>query len=217
MKKGKPSGTNLWSALLLLIGVGVLNGVNAQPTDAKIKRDLMSPKTVSITLGKPGKVEWSSTYKKYVWTRNFTVKLKTDDPAIFLIVKGYASYDVIGGRYAFWRTFTSSNSYEGLPDPTNADLQGLIAKLGMQTFIREYYLNKVIGRVESFTLSDEPKYEWHTLNSVSFNAVAIYTARTNDVGGRERVAHTFRVRLYRDNPKAEWRNAHSSDLEKTPL
>jgi len=217
MTKRRPGRSTFLLTLLILLGAGVLNSVSAQPTDAQIKRDLTSPKTVSITLGKPGKIEWSSTYKKYVWTRNFTVKLKTDDPAVFLIVKGYASYDVVGRRYAFWRTFTSSNSYEGLPDPTNSDLQALIAKLGMQAFIREYYLNQVIGRVESFTLAAEPKYEWHTPNSVSFNAIAIYTAKTNDVGGRERVAHKFRVRLYRDNPKAAWKDAHSSDGEKTIL
>lgn len=217
MRTGKPGNSNLLAAVLLLIGAGFLNAVSAQPTDAQIKKDLTSPKTVSITLGKPGKLEWSSTYKKYVWTRNFTVKLRTDDPTIFLIVKGYASYDVVGGRYAYWRTFTSSNSYEGLPDPTNGDLQALVTKLGMQQFIREYYLSRIIGKIESFTLAAEPKYEWHTLNSVSFNAVAIYTAKTNDVGGRERVAQTFRVRLYRDSPKAEWKNALSSELEKTPL
>lgn len=205
------------AALTVLFGLGVVNRVAAQPGDAQIKKDLTSPKTVSITLGRPGKIEWSSTYKKYVWSRNFTAKLKTEDPTIFLIVKGYASYDVVGGRYVFWKTFTSSNSYEGLPDPTNNDLQALIAKLGMQTFIREYYLSRVIGKVESFTLAAEPKYEWHTLNSVSFNAVAIYTAKTNDIGGRERVAQTFRVRLYRDSPKSEWRNAISTELEKTVL
>ena len=205
------------ATLMVLFGLGVVNRVAAQPGDAQIKKDLTGPKTVSITLGKPGKIEWSSTYKKYVWSRNFTAKLKTDDPTIFLIVKGYASYDVVGGRYVFWKTFTSSNSYEGLPDPTNSDLQALIAKLGIQAFIREYYLNRVIGKVESFTLAAEPKYEWHTLNSVSFNAVAIYTAKTNDVGGQERVAQTFRVRLYRDSPKSDWRNAISSELEQTVL
>lgn len=204
------------AALIVLFGL-VVNRVSAQPGDAQIKKDLTNPKTVSITLGKPGKVEWSGTYKKYVWSRNFTVKLKTDDPDIFLIVKNYASYDVFGGRYVFWRTFTSSNSYEGLPDPTNSDLQALIVKLGLQTFIREYHQSRVIGKVESFTLAAEPKYEWHNRNSVSFDAIAIYTARTNDVGGRERVAQTFRVRLYRDSPKSEWRNAISSEVEKKLL
>ena len=45
-----------------------------------------------------------------------------------------------------------------------------------------------------------------TPNSVSFNVVAVYTFRTNDVGGKERGARTFNIRLYRDNTKSEWKN-----------
>jgi len=105
--------SNLIAAVMLMTAVGFASAVSAQPTDAQIKKDLTGPKTVSVVLGKPGTREWSSTYKKYVWNRNFTAKLKTEDPRIFVIVKGYASYDIIGGRFAFWRTFTTSNSYEG--------------------------------------------------------------------------------------------------------
>ena len=104
--------SNLIGAVMLIAGVGFVSAVSAQPTDAQIKRDLTGPRTVSVVLGKPGTREWSSTYKKYVWNRNFTAKLRTEDPRLFVIVKGYASYDIIGRRFAFWRTFTTSNSYE---------------------------------------------------------------------------------------------------------
>lgn len=59
-----------------------------------------------MTLGGAGTVEWSKTYKKYIRTRDFTAKLKTDTSGEFLIVKGCAAYDVIGKWYVFWRTFT---------------------------------------------------------------------------------------------------------------
>jgi hypothetical protein len=172
---------------------------------------LTHAKTVSVALGKPGKIEWSKTYKKYVWTRNFTAKLKTDDPDILVIVKGYASYDVMGGRYVFWRTFTTSNSYEGIPDPTAADVQALISKFGLEQFMGQYHFNHVIGKVESIGLAAEPKYVWHTPNSVTFNVVAVYTEKTNDIGGRERVARTFEIRLYRDGVKAPWKSLLSTD------
>ena len=103
---------------LVFLSVGFANQATAQVPDAQLKKDLTGAKTVSVTLGKPGKIEWLRTYKKYAWTRDFTAKLKTEEPAIFVIVKGYAAYDVLGGRYVFWRTFTTSNSYEGIPDPT---------------------------------------------------------------------------------------------------
>jgi hypothetical protein len=202
---------------VLSVLLALAQAVSAQPSDAEITKQLTHAKTVSVTLGKPGKVEWSSTYKKYVWTRNFNARLKTDDPGIFVIVKGYASYNVMGGRYVFWRTFITSNSYEGIPDPSVADVQALIRKFGVEQFIGNYYFNHVIGQIESIGLADEPKYEWHTPNSVSFNVIAVYTERTNDIGGKERLARTFRIRLYRDSPKVEWRNLMSTPEDKRVL
>ena len=203
--------SNLLAAVLLLVGAGFVSAVSAQPSDAQIKKDLTGAKTVSVTLGKPGKIEWSKTYKKYVWTRSFTAKVKSDEPGIFVMVKGYASYDVMGGRYVYWRSFTSSNIYEGLPDPTAADVQALISKFGAEQFMGNYHFNHVIGRVESLGLAAEPKYTWHTPNSVSFNTVAEYTEKTNDIGGRQRIARTLEIRLYRDSVKAPWKNLISTD------
>jgi len=201
--KGK-LGFQVLGALVFCF-VGLTGAASAQPTDAELKKQLTHAKTVSVTLGKPGTREWSSTYKKYVWNRHFTAKLKTDDPDIFVIVKGYASYDLIGGRHVFWRTFTSSNTYEGLPNPSAADVQGLITKFGVDKFMGSYF-DRVIGKVESIGLAAEPEFEWHTVNSLSLNFIAVYTERTNDVGGKERISRTSRVRLYRDSPKAEWKS-----------
>lgn len=125
----------------------------AQPSDAQIRKDVMGPKTASLTLGSAGKVEWSTTYKKYVWNRNFVAKVKTDDPKVFIEVKGYASYDVMGGRYVFWRTFTSGNSYAGMKNLTASELQTLINKFGAKGFMDASQYSKLVGEVESITLS----------------------------------------------------------------
>ncbi len=176
----------------------------AQPTDAQIKKDVMGPKTASLLLGGPGKIEWSSTYKKYVWSRNFTAKVKTDDPAVFVTVKGYASYDVMAGRYVYWKSFTSSNSYEGLPNLSASDVQAVIKKFGVKEVMGNYAYSQMVGDVESMGLSKDPKFEWHTPISVSFNVVAVYAQKGSH--GEE----TFRVRLYRDDPKAEWKKIGST-------
>ena len=201
------------AGILFLLGVGFIGEVFAQPADAQIKKDLTGAKTVSVTLGKAGTREWSSTYKKFIWTRSFTAKVKTDDPEIFVIVKGYAAYDIVGGRYAFWRSFTTSNSYEGIPDPTAADVERLLNKFGTEKFLGNYYFNRIVGKLESIGLSDAPEFEWHTPMSVSFNVTAIYTEKINDVGGRERVARSFRIRLYADQPKGEWLRIMSTPKE----
>ena len=161
--------------VIAIIGLVLVLTDNAfgQPSDAHIKKDLTGAKTVSVSLGKPGKVEWSKTYKKFVWTRDFTAQVKADDPEIFLLVKGYAAYDVMGGKYVFWRSFTTSNSYEGIADPTASDVEALIGKFGAEKFMGNYYFNSVVGKIESIKLADELKFEWHTPNSVSFNVVAV--------------------------------------------
>jgi hypothetical protein len=202
----KITRSTFFAKVAFLVSTIFLSSVDAsaQPTDAQIIKDLTHAKTVKVTLGKPGKIEWFKTYSKWAWSRNFESKLKTDDPEVFVIVKGYIVYDVMAGKYVKWRTFTTSNSYDGIPDPTAADVQSLISKFGVEQFMGNYYFNRVIGKVESIGLATEPKFEWHTPNSVSFNVRAVYTERTNDIGGKERLARLFRIRLYRDTTKGDW-------------
>lgn len=190
----------------------------AQPTEKQIRQDAAGPRVVSMTFGRPGKREWSSTYRKYIWTRGYTAKLKTDTPGVFVIVTGSVAYDIYGSKFTFWRTFTTSNTYEGISNPTAADVQAIIAKFGLSQVMRPYHFNNIVGEMESIGLSNEPKFEWHTPMSVSFNIDAVYTEKTNAVGGTMRGKRTFRVRLYSDTPKGEWKSMiSSSPLGMQPL
>lgn len=207
----KNIGLTLVTVFLFILGGAGQSA--AQPADAQIKKDLTGAKTVSVTLGKAGTKEWSSSYKKFIWTRPFTARVKTDDPEIFVIVKGYAAYDIVGGQYRFWRSFVTSNNYEGLPDPTESDVRELLEKFGAEQFMGSGYYNRVIGRIESLKLAPEPNFQWHNPNSVSFRVVAVYTERLNDVGGKEKVARSFEIRLYRDNLKSAWKNLNSTPRE----
>ena len=214
---------SIFDILSLAFLVLVLNaGASfAQPTDAQLKKVLTSPRTVSVTLNGLGKIEWSSTYKKYVWSRYFTAKLRTDTAGEFLIVKGYASYDVMGGRYVFWRTFTSSNSYEGKKNVTASEINQALETAELRNF---NYNGAVIGEYETMKLAAAPDWEWHTLNSVSFNVVAVFRRDALGRYGNEayysppagfravdRVEAFLRIRLYRDGAKLPWRGVHVSD------
>lgn len=204
-------------SIVLFLGSAAAATANAQPTDAQIKRQLSGPKTISVTLGGPGKREWSTSYKKYIWSRSFTAKERTGDPKVNIIIRGSAAYDIVGGRYQFWRTFISTNEFEGIPNPTAKDVRDLIEKFGVQRFMGNAYHSRVIGEVESIGLSEEPRFTWHTVNSVSFNVIAVYRERTNDIGGNERVSQVFEIRLYRNNVSAEWHNMISSARDRTVL
>jgi hypothetical protein len=205
---------------IAIVGSALIFSANAlgQPTDAQIKKSISGVKTVSVTLGNPGTVEWSSTYKKYMWTRNFTAKVKTDTAGEFVIVKGYAAYDVIGGKYVYWRTFTSSNSYEGKKNPTNAEINEVLKTAETREFDRT---NSIIGEFESFKMSDDPMWEWHSPTSVSFNAIGIFNIvyRGGSYGGEatqnlsagmtivDKVEAIWRIRLYRADEKSPWNKA----------
>ncbi len=202
------------SIAAIVFGISVFQTF-AQPSEAKIKKDVMGPKTVSLTLGGPGTIEWSSTYKKYVWSRNFTAKVKTDTPGEFLIVKGYASYDIMGGRYVYWRTFTSSNSYAGKKNPSISEINQAIATAEVQEFDR---IRDVIGEYESLKIAADPNWEWHTANSVSFNVVAVYRVinRGKHYGDEaqhqraqgyitvDKIESLMRLRIYRNDEKSPW-------------
>lgn len=185
------------------------------PSDAQLTKQLTAAKTVSVTLGKPGKIEWSSTYKKYMWTRSFTAKLKTETPDIFVIVKGYAAFDVVGSRYTFWRTFTTSNNYEGIANPTEAEIFALIQKVGWQRLMDGHY-QSVAGEVESIKLADEPEWVWHTPNSVSLNLelVCQFVVSYTDV---EKQKVVYNVRFYRDDVKEPWKNLLTMQTKRTTL
>ncbi|HRA41961.1 MAG TPA: hypothetical protein PK108_15580 [Pyrinomonadaceae bacterium] len=200
--------------VVLMMSLGALASMG-QPSVAQLKKDLMGPKTVSITFGAPGTVAWSSTYKKYTWTRNFKAKVRTDTPGEFIIVEGYAAYDVVGGRYRFWRSFTSSNTYEGKSNPTIAEINQAFQTAQISEFNNG---NSIIGEYESLRLAPDPDWEWHAPNSVSFNVVGVFRAiyfdgsyngepmHSSPSGYKavDRIEAVRRIRLYRDGPNLPW-------------
>jgi len=106
--------------VLVLLGIGFFTEAAAQPSDAQIKKDLTGAKTVSVSLGKRGAIEWSKTYKKYVWTRNFTAKVKTDASSARLNQSGWQPSQSFNGTR---RTRFRSTSSPFLPkgQTTSAD------------------------------------------------------------------------------------------------
>lgn len=220
--KNKKSIFGILSLTFLLAFLSVPQ-TYAQPSEAQIKKVLTNAKTVSVTLGSVNGIEWSSTYKKYIWSRNFTARLKTDTPGEILVVKGYAAYDVMGGRYVYWRTFTSGNSYEGKKNPTAEEINQAL-EASARNFLRGGG-REIVGEYESLRLAPDADWEWHTPNSVSFNVVAVYNVIYRGEhydNEREQYEHKpgfeavdkietlMRLRLYRDDEKSAWNSVSVS-------
>ncbi len=208
-------------SLALLFVLTSATQTYAQPSAAQVKKQLTNAKTVSVTLGSVSGIQWSKTYKKYIWSQNFTVKLKTDTPGEILVVTGYIAYDVIGKRFVYWRTFTSGNSYEGKKNATVEEINQALETAQLSDF---NYNGAVIGEYESMKIAAETDWEWHTTDSVSFNVVAVFRMEAKGRYGREawytppsgmkavdRVEAVLRIRLYRDGAKLPWRGVYVSD------
>ena len=207
----------LWATLVstfLFVGA-FANSAFSQPTAAQLKA--LEPKTaVSFVWHRPGTREWSSTHKKYVYSIYWTAKRKTEQPGVFVTIKGYSSFDIIGGKYVYWRDFVSGNSYDGQKPPTLAEINGTIQRLP----VRDFAQHEQVGEFESLRMAPKPDWEWHTMNSVSFNVIAVYRVKfsggyyDNDeqVPARpagkqsiDRVETHLRFRLYRDGLTVPWR------------
>lgn len=218
MKKNKIAIFVL-TLVFVILGLGQTR-TTAQPSAAQLKA--LEPKTaVSFTWHKPGKREWSSTYKKYVYSIYWTAKRKTDQPGVFVTIKGYSSFDIIGGKYVYWRDFVSTNSYDGQKPPTIAEINETMQKLPAKDFVQHLQ----VGEYESLRLAPKPDWEWHTMNSVSFTVIGTYRVHYSgqrygdepyytDPTGKstiDRVETHLRFRLYRDGPTVPWRAVGVSD------
>jgi hypothetical protein len=201
-------------ATLPILLTAFADRASAQPSQAEMKNRLTNPGVMSVTIHGPGKREWSSTFKKYVWNVSYTVKRKTDQPGVFLSVQGYSSYDIVGGRFIHWRDFTSGNSYDGIKPPSLADINNAI----QATELRRIAGSDQVGEYISLKLAPDPDWEWHTPKSVSFTVIMVFKKKNSggsyggepqfqpvsDMAAVDTIEAHRRFRLYRDGPDTPW-------------
>lgn len=197
--------------LLLLIGGFLTSLVVAQPSEADIRKQLTNAGTKAIKFTKStGTRQWNSDIGNWEWVRGVEVIRKSDYPGIDLVVIGDVVYQYTGvGKYSYWKFRTISNQYLGIPNPTATEIKNFLSR-DWQKFYG-YYFQKIIKEHTEPALADDPKWFWHTPNSVEFKMklkfdhIISYTEV-------ETVETIWKIRLYRDDPKGEWKNfiAHRS-------
>ena len=203
-----------WAVVIMALGLSRVAW--AQPSDAQIKKDLTSPGVLSVTLSKTGggKV-WSKTDLQYYWERGAVVvrsaNLK-EFPEVKLEIGGIATYTIIGGGYKFKKFYVTYNSYQGIPNPSKQEVEKLL-RSNIEQAVTTHRFNNIIGDVEKLELANDPKWEWHTPNSVSFRTRAVYEEIVSNTE-TEKVERIYEVRLYRDGIKSPWKeDFHSSARE----
>jgi len=68
----------------------------------------------------------------------------------------------------------------------------------------------IVGDIGEITLAQEPKWEWHTMKSVSFLMATSYSRKMSSTEVSE-VKQLYKVRFYANEPRGPWKNFISSN------
>ncbi len=177
----------------------------AQPTESEIKKQITNAGTKTIKFTKTtGTRQWNSDIGNWEWVRGVEVVRKSDYPGVDLVVVGDVVYQYTGtGKYNYWKFRTISNQYMGIPNPAATEIHALLS-LDWAKFYG-YHFQKIVKLYYEPVLADEPSWMWHTPNSVEFKMklkfdhIISYTEV-------ETIETIWNLRLYRDDPKAAWKD-----------
>ncbi|MCH6255077.1 hypothetical protein MLD52_00855 [Puniceicoccaceae bacterium K14] len=196
--------SQICSALVAIVTAVTLN---AQPTDEVVLNDMTNPTIISVKLTpKNGQKQWNSDYGIWEYVRGVeAIKKYPKDENVTIKILGDAVYQMYGETdYKYWKFRVISNEYLGMDAPSSEDLMAIVES-DLPKFLSPYWYNRIIGELGSLYIADDPKFTWHTTNSMSFNVVAEYRARTSDIHVED-IVQPITVRLYRENEESEWNN-----------
>lgn len=171
----------------------------AQPADAIIKKDLSTPLTIDIQFTKTtGTRQWNATSGNWEYVRGVQIRLKSKEyHGLVVKVVGDAVYQYLGGtRYAYQKFRTGYNEWEGIPNPTETEIEKLVS--GDWKSFYGFYFNKIVKLNSGPSLVKEKNFTWNSPNLVVF-----YMKINADMLGPNNTVETteqeFEVRFFRDN------------------
>jgi hypothetical protein len=193
--------------LFLVLSFYFINPLIAQPSAAKVKSDAVGNGggVISFKFTKStGTRQWNSSAGNWEYVRGVQIKRKSDYPGINLIVDEDVVYQYVGnGGYSFWKVRVLSNSYEGIPNPTAKQVSDFISKDWEKFYA--YYYSTIVKLLHQPMLADNPEWVWHDINSVEFRMKMKFDHIIR-AKGIETVETIWKVRFYRDDPKAPWKS-----------
>ncbi len=145
----------------------------AQPSDATVKKRAVSNGSKFVEFVGSGKVHSSLTETWYI--RVVTTKKATESAGVnYLSAKEY-KYKKSGSSWVFDRTFHWWGKYEGIPNPTEAIAVAHV-KTDLKKFLGGAY-GDIVGDIGEIKLAKEPKWEWHTMKTVSFHMITSFSKK----------------------------------------
>lgn len=173
----------------------------AQPTDAVIRKDLTTPLTIDIKFTKTtGTRQWNSTSGNWEYVRGVHIRLNSKEyPGLVVKVVGDAVYQYLGGtKYAYQKFRTGYNEWEGIPNPTEAEIENLISTDWSSFY--GFYFNKIVQLNSGPSLVKEKNFTWNNPNLVVF-FMKVNADMLGPNNSLETTEQEFEVRFFRDNIK----------------
>lgn len=174
---------------LLLAGICCVNALFAQPSDEEVrKRSMQAGAMETRFTSEKGTVHTTLTEKWYM--RTVESKWETNYPEIKRWERNEYRYDYKGGAWVYTRTYQNSSWYDGIPNPSEAEIVALLEK--SQVGYQGAVLQKPV-----FRLAADPKWNWHTFNRVECMVeVELYEKVNYTNVARKKII--FPINLYRD-------------------
>ena len=158
----------------------------AQPSDAVIRKDLTSPNTIDIKFTKTtGTRQWNSSSGNWEYVRGVHIRLKSKDyPGLVVKVVGDAVYQYVGAaKYSYQKFRTGYNEWEGIPNPTEADIEKMISSDWGKFY--GYMFRRIVKLNSGPTLAKDKNFTWSNPNQVLFfmkiNADVVESSTTSSV------------------------------------
>lgn len=198
--------------LLFLLFVNFSTLAAAQPSEADIRKQLTNEGTKSIKFSKTtGTRQWNGDIGNWEYVRGVEVVRKSDYAGIDLVVIGDVVYQYTGvGKYSYWKFRTISNQYSGIPNPSVKEINDFISKDWTKFY--GYYYTVITRLLAQPLLADDPGWIWHNPNSVEFRMKLKFDYIISNTT-IETLECIWKVRLYRDDPKASWKNMFAQRSE----
>ncbi len=185
--------------LAALIGYGT---AFAQPSVDQIRKDIGASDALTFRCTSSGTRQWNKDLGNWEYLRGVEVVRKSSIPGVNLLVVGDAVYQQqSASHYSYWKFRVLSNSYEGMPNPSEQDVLGVVSQHWDEFY--GFLFSQTLHIVTAPHLETNPEWNWDTPKTLdcTLGSVLEMIWQGNHIA---QVEQKFRVRLFRDDRNSPW-------------
>ncbi len=195
-----------FSLVFLIISITL---TNAQPSKSAMIAKIKGGETylsVELLEGTPYK-EFENGKYHYYFEQYYKTRWKSKKyPGVIEVYNGSMTYEKIGGRYVYSRDYTGYNSYEGVQNPTIADVKR-IANKNMYSLLGSNYYDKAIELID-ISFPEKNVFKYDKINSAEFDVLV--TLKELHGNKLSTIKHKLHLNVLSDGFKKPWNKIFST-------